>query len=138
MHRGRRLLGMIWASPNTLLGLCVGFANPALPRFEAGCINFYLQAGVSFMILSRMRISAITIGDCVLYMVPPTRNLRVHEGRHIAQYHALGPLFLPCYFLLLAYFGYEEHPLETDARQHEFAVCGSLGPSGLRECGEPE
>lgn len=123
----------MWTLPNTLLGIALGLMNASLPRLEDGVLNIYLRrSGVVRTVCGRIGISAFTMGDCVVYMVQPTPNLRVHEGRHIAQYHALGPLFLPVYFLLLMFFGYEEHPLEQDARQHERTVCGSEGPSKLR------
>lgn len=127
-----RYLGHAWASPNTLLGISLGLASMTPPHREAGAINFYMTSGPVYRVCCALRIAAFTLGDCVLYAVPPTPNLRVHEGRHIAQYHALGPFFLPAYYMLLAYFGYEEHPLEVDARHHEHLVCGSIGPSQLR------
>ncbi|MGI8905660.1 MAG: hypothetical protein ACR2IE_04120 [Candidatus Sumerlaeaceae bacterium] len=133
--RANRLLwlaGSVWTLPNTLLGVVLGLLNGTIPQFEAGAVNFYMRRGMVGLVCNKLGISAFTVGDCVLYSADPTPNLRVHEGRHIAQYHALGLLFLPAYFLLLAFFGYEEHPLEQDARLHERTVCGCEGPSRLR------
>jgi hypothetical protein len=128
--------GSVWTLPNTLLGIALGMLNLSLPRLEAGVLNIYLRRGIVRAVCERIGISAFAMGDCVLYLVTPTENLRVHEGRHIAQYHALGPLFLPVYFLLMAFFGYEWHPLEQDARLHERTICGSEGPSRLRNSGQ--
>jgi hypothetical protein len=125
--------GALWTSPNTLIGAVLGILNGTIPRVERGVVNFYMRGGVVRAICERLGISAFTLGDCVLWASAPTENLHVHEGRHIAQYRALGPLFLPAYFLLLAYFGYEEHPLEQDARMYERLICGGEGPSKLRK-----
>jgi hypothetical protein len=124
--------GAVWTLPNTCLGVLLGLLNGTIPRFESRTVNFYMGRGIVCQICDRLGISAFTLGDCVLYCVEPTRNLRVHESRHITQCRVFGPLFLPTYFLLLALRGYEKHPLERDARQHEQAVCGSEGPSRLR------
>ena len=126
-----RMVGSLWTSPNTLLGLLIGFTGLTAPRAEYGVINFYWHKGPVHSVVRRRGISAFTMGDCVIYLVPPTQNLRVHERRHVAQYHALGPLFLPAYFLLMAFFGYHDHPLETDAYEHEQSVCGFSGPTEI-------
>jgi hypothetical protein len=134
--RTRRLLahavGSVWTCPNTALGLLVGTLGLAVPQLSHGAINFYLRTGPVWRTARRMGVSAFTLGDCIIYLVPPTHNLRVHEFRHVHQYHALGPLFLPAYFLLMALFGYHDHPLETDAYEHERSVCGCVGKSDLR------
>jgi hypothetical protein len=124
-------LAYLWNSPNTLLGLLIGMLNPALPRWHGGAFEFYLQRGLVCSVCRLMRISAFTLGDCVLYAVPVVENLRVHEMRHVRQYRLLGPFFLPLYFLLLAAFGYCDHPFERDARRHEERICGKLYASKL-------
>jgi hypothetical protein len=126
-----RAIAGIWTSPNTALGLITGLLGFGLPRPGYGAINFYLRRGLVHAIARSMGISAFTLGDCIIYLVEPTRNLRVHELRHVTQYHALGPLFLPSYFLMLAFFGYNDHPLEVDAYEHERNACGSVGESGI-------
>jgi hypothetical protein len=126
-------VGAIWTLPNTMVGVVLGIVNGTIPRLGWGAVNFYMMRGPVQFVCERLGISAFTLGDCVLYASAPTENLHVHEARHIAQYHALGPLFLPAYFLMLAYFGYDEHPLEQDARLHERLVCGMEGASKLRK-----
>jgi hypothetical protein len=48
-------------------------------------------------------------------------SLLSHELRHIYQYEAAGSIaaFLPIYLWQIAMVGYEECPLERDARAHE-------------------
>lgn len=127
------MLGAIWTSPNTLLGLLLGFVSGAWPKANHRALNFYIRHGPVRWVCDYLGISAFTLGDCVLYLVPPTDHLRVHEGRHIQQYRALGPFFLPVYFVLLAAFGYPDHPLERDARDKERELLGCHGPSKLLE-----
>lgn len=126
-----RISGRVWASPNTFLGLLLGGMGRAQLQHYHGTIEILLESGPVFRTCRRIGISAFTLGDCVLYMVPPSRNLRVHEGRHSQQYWILGPFFLPVYFGLMAVYGYHKHPLEMDARACEFNVCGCLYGSGI-------
>jgi hypothetical protein len=50
-------------------------------------------------------------------------RLLSHELRHVAQYEAAGSIggFLPGYLAQIVHFGYEDAPLEVDARSHEIA-----------------
>jgi hypothetical protein len=108
------LLGALWTSPNTLLGLIAGtFAMPfgARPRFRGENLalvfhGFPLGPG-----------GAMTLGNVILcthphldllcttyahragWCVQPKTLLSDHERAHVLQYMALGPLFLPLYFL---------------------------------------
>lgn len=90
-----------------------------MPAREGGILEFRIRGGPVLWICARLNISAFTLGECVLYRVPPTPAVRVHERRHVTQYRMLGPFFLPVYFVLLAAFGYWNHPLERDARRVE-------------------
>jgi len=115
-----RLCGSIWASPNTLLGFILGVANATQPRWHpAGVIEFHMDSGPAKLVCKKMGISAFTLGDCVLYAVAPTPNLRLHEFRHCLQYRVLGPFFLPMYYVFMATHGYWRNPLEVDARHWE-------------------
>ena len=110
--------GRVWASPNTLIGIMIGFLNANRPHNNEGrTIDIFLTRGPVRSICDLLGIHAFTVGDCVLWRVPPTPCLRLHEERHIFQYHVLGPFFLPLYFVLLLTFGYWNHPLEKDARR---------------------
>lgn len=50
-----------------------------------------------------------------------TNRLISHECRHVAQYESAGSIasFLPVYLQQIAIFGYQQAPLEVDARAHE-------------------
>ena len=114
LRTGLVLLGMAWTLPNTLAGLLVGLAalssgaraqlrGPDLalvfdgvPWGPGGALtlgNVVLHTGDS---LDR---------DCMTYAhraglcEQPAVRLVDHERAHVLQYMALGPLFLPLYFL---------------------------------------
>lgn len=108
------LLGKIWASPNTLIGLVLG--APALlfgARLQraGNAINF-----LGHPLLHVLPMRAITIGNVVLYRPgfgpdavvgcyeePRTQRLGDHERAHTLQYERWGPLFLLAYLLLAAW-----------------------------------
>ncbi len=50
-----------------------------------------------------------------------TKRLLAHEFRHVFQYEQAGSIaaFLPVYMMQIASVGYEDAPLEIDARAHE-------------------
>lgn len=64
----------------------------------------------------------LTLGHAVIVVQGhDTRRLLTHEFRHVHQYEVAGSIatFLPTYLQQIAAFGYEQAPLEVDARQHE-------------------
>jgi hypothetical protein len=105
------VVGGVWASPLTLAGALAGLAGLA----------FGARAKVSDHALVFHRFpwgpgGALTLGNVILHtgesMDEPTRTyacdvtggdgcVRIgdHERAHVYQYLALGPLFLPVYFL---------------------------------------
>lgn len=109
-----RTLGMLWTSPNTVLGLVAGIAG----------LTFGAHARVSRRDLAIVFHrwpwgpgGALTLGNTILhtgdtldsdYMTyahraghgdEPMIVLADHERAHVYQYMALGPLFLPLYAL---------------------------------------
>ena len=107
-------LGVLWALPNTLAGLVAGAAGLAfgahahLNRRECAIVfhrwpwgpggaltlgNVILHTGDSLD--SRCATYAHRAGWCE----EPDIVLGDHERAHVFQYMALGPLFLPLYFL---------------------------------------
>ena len=108
------VLGMIWTSPNTALGLLVGGlgllfgADVQWRRRELAWVFRHLPWGPG---------GALTLGNVILYTgeeldsachtyahraglaVEPAISLADHERAHVYQYLALGPLFLPIYLL---------------------------------------
>lgn len=105
-----QLLGVLWTSPNTLVGLVVGavamacgarasFRDAALvfdqvPFGPGGALtlgNVILNTGESMDQLALTYACRLHGGtDCV--------RIGDHERAHVYQYLALGPLFLPLYF----------------------------------------
>ncbi|MBL0165141.1 MAG: hypothetical protein IPP82_16225 [Xanthomonadales bacterium] len=107
-------LGVIWASPNTLIGLVAGVL--AL----AGGAKMHLRRRDLAIVFDRVPFGpggAMTLGNCILHTgdtldtdcstyahqaghgaEPPVR-LCDHERAHVYQAMVLGPLFLPVYLL---------------------------------------
>jgi hypothetical protein len=103
-----------WASPNSLLGLLVGTASlgfgahvhlsrrdlalvfDRVPWGPGGALtlgNVILNTGESLEAPSRTYVHRAGLCD------EPPVLLAAHERAHVLQYMALGPLFLPLYFL---------------------------------------
>ena len=118
VSRGSRrcliVLGMCWTSPNTLLGLLVGFtglvsgARMHWQRRELAVVVRRWPWGAG---------GALTLGNVVLHTgeqldslcltyahraglgIEAPVSLAAHERAHVYQYMVLGPLFLPLYLL---------------------------------------
>lgn len=108
------LLGAAWASPVTLIGLCIGLlAMPWGVRWR--------RMG-PMLVVNRFPVGpggAMTLGQVVLHTghcldrrvssyraclvdsehVAEQVSLAAHERAHVYQYFLLGPLFLPLYLL---------------------------------------
>jgi hypothetical protein len=118
------VIGKIWTSPNTLLGLLIGLTGvPFGARIRRGD-NAILFCNLP--LLSHLPPKAITFGNVVLYRRDawPEREVRRYDGKgrqrigdheraHTIQYELWGPFFLPVYLLLALLPG--AHPLETQA-----------------------
>ena len=105
-----RILGVLWASPNTLLGLALGALGlPFGARIAAaeGTLQF-----LGHPLLAWFPARAITFGHCVIYRRgsgPDDRALRYdglgsqrigdHERAHVRQYERWGPFFLYVYLI---------------------------------------
>jgi hypothetical protein len=113
-RRALYALGMLWTLPNTLIGLVAGIAMlpfGARPKLHPGelCVVFHgvrLGPGGAMTLgnvmlnthrdlESRCRTYATRAGWCE----EPLVRIGDHERAHVLQYMALGPLFLPLYFL---------------------------------------
>ena len=118
MHRSAlfalRLLGLLWASPNSVLGLLAGVA---------GCLfgaHVHFNGREFALVFHRWPWGpggAITFGNVILHTgdtldspcvtyehraghrEDPPIVLGDHERAHVFQYMVLGPLFLPLYLL---------------------------------------
>ncbi len=109
-----RCLGIVWALPNTIVGLLAGVAGLAagahahLNRRELAIVFHRWPWGPG---------GAMTLGNVILHTgdtldtgcmtyahraglcVEDEILLGDHERAHVYQYMALGPLFLPAYFM---------------------------------------
>jgi len=99
------LLGYLWASPNTLLGVLAGlplWCCGGQVRLVGGVIECAGRpsGGRFARLLAACGFGAITFGHVVLAIDPSTlARLRRHERVHVHQYERWGPLFLPAYLL---------------------------------------
>ena len=111
--RGLQGLGVVWALPNTALGLLAGAASLA-----AGA-HAHLSARDFALVFHKVPWGpggALTLGNVILHTgdsmdeacstyahragqcVDAPIRLGDHERAHVLQYMALGPLFIPLYF----------------------------------------
>lgn len=114
LRRSLLALGMLWTSPNSLLGLLLGVAGVA---FGA---RMRWQQRERALVVRRWpwgRGGALTLGNvivhtgerldtpCLTYAhragrcIEPPVSLADHERAHVYPYMLLGPLFLPLYLL---------------------------------------
>ncbi|MFC6838800.1 hypothetical protein [Xanthomonas theicola] len=107
------VLGALWTSPNTLLGLVAGLAGLAFgARVRVG----WRDLALVFERFPWGPAGALTLGNVILASSDdldvvcatyehaagrcrhPNVRLGDHERAHVLQYLLLGPLFLPVYF----------------------------------------
>ena len=123
----RGLWVVIWASPNTALGLTLGMLallTGGKMQLRRGCFEFY--GGMTRWWLSRLiggeGAAAMTLGHTILGQTPSMlRRARDHEHVHVRQYERWGPFFLPAYLGISAWLWlvgrdcYLENPFEIEA-----------------------
>src|SRR5262245_39491794 len=92
-HYPMKLLGIVWASPNTLLGLfigTIGLAFGSKGRFVEGAFEFH--SGLIRWLLRKVPgpaggAAAMTIGHVILGLDQlALDSSRVHEHVHVRQY----------------------------------------------------
>ncbi|MCM2371565.1 hypothetical protein [Aporhodopirellula aestuarii] len=117
-----RWLGYVWASPNTFLGIAIGFLLGG--RFERvdGVLEVHgprVSAALAKMFVPAV---AMTLGHVVLGRDRAVLSAtRAHERVHVHQFACWGPFFLPAYLgisvLLYAIGrdGYRGNPFEIAA-----------------------
>lgn len=122
-----RLLGWVWASPWTAVGLAagtIGLATGGRVQRPGTAIEFY--GGAVPWIISQWPGSdytmAMTLGHVVLGRDAVCLDVtRAHELVHIRQYERWGPLFVPAYLLCSALIwvrggdAYRDNPFEREA-----------------------
>lgn len=100
----RSILGYLWASPNTAIGLVLTGLN-LLTRGEASVVDGVVEShggAVAWALrnhpLMKQGVAAMTIGHVVVGLDEDRLNLtRIHERVHVEQYARWGPFFLPAY-----------------------------------------
>lgn len=124
------VLGVLWASPWTLLGLFAGLlalATGGAMQRTGKVVECY--GGVLRWLLAKAPIvggaSAMTLGHVVLgRSLADIERTRVHEAVHVAQYERWGLLFIPAYFgcsiwlWLRGRNPYFDNPFEREAYGH--------------------
>jgi len=120
-----RVLGLLWASPATALGLVVGvlgLTTGGRARRVGRTLEFHGTL-VSWL-LARLPVDAIalTLGHVILGRSAAALDVcRAHEMVHVRQYERWGPLFIPAYLLcslalmLRGRDAYRENPFEREA-----------------------
>ncbi len=108
------VLGMLWTAPNSLLGLVAGIAAipfGARPKwrgdemalvfhgFPLGPGGVLTLGNVMFSTDHDLDVLCTTYAHRAKWCVQPRTRIGDHERAHVLQYMALGPLFVPLYFL---------------------------------------
>lgn len=115
---------MLWAAPNTLIGLALGLLLLPLGariRRVGGALEI---AALRQPPRRPWPFAAITFGHVILGThAQALERLRAHEQVHVRQCERWGPLFLPAYLLAGAWQGlrgrdvYRDNPFEVEARR---------------------
>lgn len=96
-------IGMLWASPYSLLGLLLAVPACVLGARVQRCDHTLECTGGQLglwaqRLPNRHRIAAITLGHVILAVDATAMNhLRAHEREHVRQYAHWGPFFGPAY-----------------------------------------
>lgn len=96
-------LAYIWASPASLIGICVGTVGLLTGggyQVRRGALEFH--GGAVAWSLSRLwiRARAMTLGHTILgRTLFDLEDTRDHEHVHVRQYSRWGPFFIPAYLL---------------------------------------
>ena len=105
----RFLIGILWASPNTLLGLLIGGIGLCFGgrvRVRGRAIEF-CEGGTKWFVQHLPAgefVLAMTLGHTILGQTEAALDItREHETVHVRQYERWGPFMLPAYFLSSIY-----------------------------------
>lgn len=120
-----QVLKILWALPNTLVGLVLGFLSFVWPRWDArGVLLFESEQGFK-KYHSQRGYAAITLGHAIIIQPNPQEKLMRHELAHVAQYEKWGPFYMLVYAFywvklsLGGHDGYKDNPFEKEAREVE-------------------
>ena len=128
MNTTLRVLGFVWASPWTLVGLtfgAVGLLSGGRGRRRGRILEFH--GGAIQFAMTRMpgvKAAAMTWGHVVLGRDEGCLDrCRAHEMVHVGQYERWGPFFIPAYVLASGWQfvrrrrPYLDNPFEIQARR---------------------
>jgi hypothetical protein len=127
----RRVACLLWAAPNSLLGLLLGLVwwlTGAGAQRVDGVLELVLPDAPASARPTRWRLpfAAITLGHVVLAVdAREMHRWRAHERVHVAQYERWGPLFLAAYLgsslwqWLQGRRAYWDNRFEVEARRAE-------------------
>lgn len=118
---------VLWASPNTLIGLALGLALLLTTGARWRRVDGTLEiAALRHAPRRRWPFAAITLGHVIVGIhAGELVRLRAHEQVHVRQCERWGPLFLPAYALaglwqwLRGREAYWDNPFEVEARRGE-------------------
>jgi hypothetical protein len=127
LRYAKKTVAVLWASPNTLIGLLVGLVGLCTGgqvQFRRGCFEFY--GGFAKWFVRHLPLGdltlAVTLGHTILGQNTSGLGIaRDHEHVHVAQYERWGPFFLPAYFVSSAWLwfkghdAYRDNPFEVEA-----------------------
>jgi hypothetical protein len=122
---------ILWASPYTLIGLCIGFVGlifGSRVRRKGRAIEFY-DGGVKWFMhqLPFGQFSLVlTLGHVILGQTEAALEIsRTHETVYIYQYERWGPFTVPAYYLASIYVWllgkrfYRDNPFEREAIEED-------------------
>ncbi len=118
---------VIWASPYSALGLCIGCLGLLLGghgRWRDGALEFY--GGSTRWLIRRLptgpTTAGMTLGHVILGQTGSgLETVGEHERVHVRQFERWGPLMGPAYLLASAYLwcvgrdAYRDNPFEVEA-----------------------
>ncbi len=121
--------GMALTEPEKRIAMAVGVTNPEKIRISiVSSIPIpddpMLQKVAIETGLLGPDTAGLTLGYGIYILADhKTNELLSHECRHVYQYETFGSIgeFMPIYLQQIAQDGYEDAPLEVDARQHEIS-----------------
>jgi hypothetical protein len=119
----RNLLLTIWSAPWGLVSLAIAAIFRTLGWIEYGYRDgvvwtLRIRGPLARYVLDR-GFGGFSFGWVVFLWEEPDLALLRHEHRHVDQSMAMGVLWPFAYMACHLAFGYEDNPLEVDARAHE-------------------
>jgi hypothetical protein len=108
-----------WSAPLSAVGIVAAVVSGGSLTWDARrrCVVARGVGGPSRAALRLVGAGANTVGQVVLCTSDaPSEALLDHEAVHVRQAERLGPLLVPTYLWLNAWYGYRDHPLERAAR----------------------